>query len=71
MLFDETFLDIADSIWFVLIEGWKESIGMRNEFEKALELGLKMRFITVDDNGELIKAVTLHKPEFYQWGCDL
>lgn len=42
---DTVFLQQASSLWVVMLEGWKDSIGVQAEIKIAMDLGLPICYI--------------------------
>lgn len=42
---DTEFLEWADELWVVTLEGWKTSVGVSYEVEKARQLGKPVRYL--------------------------
>jgi hypothetical protein len=44
--FDRNFIEWADEIWILMLDGWEESIGVNAEIKIANELGKLVRYVT-------------------------
>lgn len=44
--YDKAFLDKADAIWVLMLEGWQDSTGVTAERAYANEIGLETRYVT-------------------------
>lgn len=54
--FDEVILSRCDRLWILMIDGWRESVGIKGEIEIAGRLGLPVQYITIANNQCLITA---------------
>lgn len=47
------FLDKASALYVVMLDGWRESLGVKHEIDRAREIGIPVRLIGRDYNGAL------------------
>lgn len=52
--FDQTFLEIADAIVVLALDGWQESIGLREELRLAEEMGIPVSYLEAAEIQEQI-----------------
>lgn len=48
--FDEGMIRRLDEFWILVIDGWRESVGMRSEYQYARSLGKPIRHVFIDTN---------------------
>ena len=46
---DQSFIEWADEVWFLMIPGWTKSKGMALEVEIAMELGEPMKYMMMHE----------------------
>ncbi len=47
--FDETFLGIAEAVVVLTLDGWRKSVGVREELRLAEEMGIPVYFVDAED----------------------
>lgn len=45
---DEVFISRCDELWILMLDGWRESVGVGEEILIAKNLGITIRYINVD-----------------------
>ena len=66
--FDSFMVGLADELWVLTLDGWKDSVGVKAEVVLALGLGKTVRYVTIhagviqDERGDVL-AFKLNKEE--------
>ena len=45
----------CDELWVVMLDGWKESVGVQAEIDLAVELGIGIKYVVVDSFQDYMK----------------